>query len=127
MNIGLTIILSLPNGISIYTEIDQSFGAYKGWCKTRTVNHFGDKLLDKIKSIEDNNLKLNTMKDIVNVNEMKVVNKELDMVRKNPERGYQDSDTTPQFLKVTYVVGLTNSDLFIMINSKKDDKSSLLY
>ena len=43
-NIGLKIILSLPNATSVHAELDQFFGPFKGYCRSRTLDHFSLKL-----------------------------------------------------------------------------------
>ena len=53
-NIGLKIILSLPNATSVHAELDQFFGPYKGNCRSRTMDHFSEKLQDKIEKIKHN-------------------------------------------------------------------------
>ena len=46
----------------------------------------------------------------------------LGIIRKNPERGDQHEDTTKKITKVKCVVGLTNTDLYVMINGKEEDE-----
>ena len=43
-NIGLKIILSLPNATSVHAELDQFFGSFKGYCRSRTLDHFSCRL-----------------------------------------------------------------------------------
>ena len=43
-NIGFKIILSLNNATSEHAELDQFFGSFKGSCRSRTLDHFPDKL-----------------------------------------------------------------------------------
>ena len=42
-NLGLKIILSLPNATSVHAEFDQSFGPFKRYCRSRTLDHFSFK------------------------------------------------------------------------------------
>ena len=42
-NVGFKIILSLPNTTSVYAELHQFFGSFKGSCRSRTLDHFPDK------------------------------------------------------------------------------------
>ena len=51
-NIGLKIILSLPNATSVHAELDQFFGPFKGYCRSRTLDHFSLKLKTKINDIK---------------------------------------------------------------------------
>ena len=39
-NLGLKIILSLPSATSVHAEFDQSFGPFKRYCRSRTLDHF---------------------------------------------------------------------------------------
>ena len=121
-SIGLNIILSLPNGTSVHAELDQFFGSYKGYCRTRTLNHFAEKLGDKIRLIEENKKIQMTRNEALHVNGLKNLEKEFCNVRKDPERGDQHEDATKEFTKVKCVVGLTNADLSVMINGKEDDE-----
>lgn len=52
---------------------------------------------------------------------MKCVNKELEIIRNDHERGDQHEDTNKPFSKVKCIVALTNSDLFVMMNGKEDE------
>ena len=47
---------------------------------------------------------------------MKCVNKELEIIRNDHERGDQHEDTNKPFSNVKCIVDLTNSDLFVMMN-----------
>ena len=42
-NLELKIILSLPNATTVHAELDQFFGSFKGYCRSRTLNHFSFK------------------------------------------------------------------------------------
>ena len=62
--IGLNIIMSLPNGTNVHVELDQFFGTYKGYCRTRALYHFAEKLKEKIKDIEENKEKQKTRNEV---------------------------------------------------------------
>ena len=69
--IGLNIILSHPNGTSVHAELDQIFGTYKGFCRTRTLDHFAEKLKYEMKDIEENNDKQKTSNEVEQVTNLK--------------------------------------------------------
>ena len=112
--------MSLPNGTSVHAKLDQFFSSYKDYCRTRTLNHFAEKIGDIIRQIEEN--KNMTRNDILRVNGLKNLENELEIVRKDHDRGDQHEDATVKFTKVKCVVGLTNADLSVMINGKEDDE-----
>ena len=62
--IGLNIILSLPNGTNVHVELDQFFSTNKGYCRTRALYHFAEKLKEKIKDIEENKEKQKTRNEV---------------------------------------------------------------
>ena len=86
--------MSLPNGTSVHAELDQFFGSYKGYCRTRTLNHFAEKLGDKIRLIEENKKNQMTRNEVLHVNGLKNLEKELCNVRKDPEIGDEHEDAT---------------------------------
>ena len=114
--LGFIILLSLPNATSVSAELDQFFGVYKGWCHTRTLNHFSEKLQIKIEE-------LNKQRQIrsVNsqVNDLLVTKDDLDLTRR--EEGDNSGKLDTQLTKVKCVVGLDNDDLAVMINGKPND------
>ena len=63
-DIGLNIILSLPNGTNVHVELDQFFSTNKGYCRTRALYHFAEKLKEKIKDIEENKEKQKTRNEV---------------------------------------------------------------
>ena len=51
-NLGLKIILSLPNATCVHAELDQFFGPFKGYCRSRTLARFLFKLKEEMDDIK---------------------------------------------------------------------------
>ena len=108
-NIGLDILLSLPNGTSVCAELDQFFQVYKGWCRTRTLDHFSYKLNKRILDIQEMREKRSS----------RASERELDeaVILQTNFQSMEEDDPD----KVKLVVGLDNDDLSTMINGLPDD------
>ena len=71
---GLKIILSLSNATSVHAELDQFFVLFKMRCRSRTLDHFPEKLENKIISIRDDikmkktRIKSNSIDLMINLN-----------------------------------------------------------
>ena len=98
-NIGLQIILSLPNATSTHAELDQCFGTFKGSCRSRTLYHLTEKLEANIISIRQN---MNNNKTRINYNlidDMTNLNGSLNKIRDDPEFGGHHEASDEQLSK----------------------------
>ena len=120
-NIGLKVILSLPNATSVHADLDQFFGPYKGNCRSRTMDHFSEKLQDKIEKIKYNMEKNKKRMNSKTVEEMTIMKNKLNTRRDDPEFGDHHDDTDEKLSVIKCVIGLTNHDLSVMINGKPSE------
>ena len=120
-NIGLKIILSLPNATSVHAELDQFFGPFKGYCRSRTLDHFSLKLKTKINDIKQDMSNKKTRSNTKDIDDINVMKENLNIIRDDPEKGDHHTDTDDHLSKIKCVVGLNNNDLSVMINGNDTD------
>ena len=119
--LGLKIILSLPNGTSVHAELDQFFGAYKCWCRTRTIDHFSEKLQNKLNSVAAEMKLRQTRSSLDSIQNLDSLQTTPSTIRNDKEKGDEHEDVALHLRKIKCVIGLDNNDLSTMINGYPND------
>ena len=101
--------------------MDQFFGAYKCWCRTRTINHLSEKLQNKLNSVATEMKLRQTGSSLDSIQNLDSLQTTLNTIRNDKEKGDEHEDVALHLRKIKCVIGLDNNDLSTMINGYPND------